>query len=95
MKATAILAELVKDFQTAIRQPRIARACICLRSAWPDQFARDFVGGLVVNCGDWRASIRDLELMGYPRDRIRKLAEWCERKSKRRVFLLPWKGGGK
>jgi len=88
------LGQLVRDWDAAVRHPKIARAVVYQRESWADPFQRAFVQSLLLNGGAWRPAVDDLRRGGAPAGRVQRLRAWCEKLTARPVRgLLEWKGG--
>lgn len=96
MNATKTLETILRDYEAAIRQPKIARAVLFARSSFKEEFVAEVVTEIRSQNGNWRAALRALprSFVVAHKARLAKFTAWAEKVTRREVRgLLEWKGG--
>ncbi len=96
MNTTVFLETILRDYEGAIRKPKIARAVLFARSTFKDVFVSRVDAEIRGANGNWRAALHALprSFVVVHEARLKKFTAWAEKVTRREVRgLLEWKGG--
>ena len=98
MKTSDFLAEILRDWNGALQQPKNAKAILFSEKYFPG-FTGKLIREILLHGGDWRQTVYNqlhykaaVELL--PVSRVKAFAAWAEKITVQPVRgLLEWKGG--